>query len=161
MALEVYYTTRGTKVNKAFLDSIYAATLKHFNLKDDFEVELTIVGEKRIKDTNREARGIDRVTDVLSFPSINFSFPYKKENYIYAIDPESGKIMLGELMLCEKRAIEQAKEFGHSKEREFGFLVLHGLLHLLGFDHIEKDDEVVMMKHAEEILKGLNLTRDV
>ena len=64
-------------------------------------------------------------------------------------------------MLCEKRAIEQAKEFGHSKEREFGFLVLHGLLHLLGFDHIEKDDEVVMMKHAEEILKGLNLTRDV
>ena len=161
MALEIFYTTKNKNVDKAFLDKIYKAALKHFNLEDIFEVELTIVGETRIKNTNRETRGIDRVTDVLSFPSIDFKFPFKKQDYIYDIDPETGKIMLGELMLCEKRAKAQAKTYGHSLNREIGFLVLHGLLHLLGFDHIKKEDEVVMMGHAEEILKGLNLTRDV
>ena len=64
-------------------------------------------------------------------------------------------------MLCEKRAREQAEEYGHSFDREVGFLVLHGILHLLGFDHIEKKDEVVMMGHAENILKELKLSRDV
>ena len=161
MALEVFYTTKNKSVDKALLDKIYFQTLKHFKLEDVFEVELTIVGEQRIKSTNMQTRGIDKVTDVLSFPSINFKFPFKKADYIYAIDPESNKVMLGELMLCEKRAKKQAKDFGHSLNREIGFLVLHGLLHLLGFDHIEKEDEVVMMKHAEEILKELNLTRDV
>ena len=161
MALEIYYTTRNKNVDKAFLDKIYKAALKHFNLDDVFEVELTIVGESRIRQVNNETRGIDRVTDVLSFPAIDFHFPFKKQDYLYTMDPETGKIMLGELMLCEKRAKEQAIEYGHSLDREIGFLVLHGLLHLLGFDHIKKEDEVVMMGHAEEILKGLNLTRDV
>jgi len=161
MALEVFYTTKKQMVDKAFLDKIYLATLKHFNLKDDFLIELTIVGEKRIKSTNFETRGIDRVTDILSFPAINFSFPYKKGNYIDAIDPESNKIVLGELMLCYNRAIAQAKAYNHSLDREVGFLVLHGLLHLLGFDHIEKNDEAVMMGHAKQILDGLNLKRDV
>ena len=161
MALEIYYTTKNKNVDKAFLNKIYKATLEHFKLEDVFEVELTIVGEAKIRQTNKETRGIDRVTDVLSFPAINFKFPFKKQDYIYSIDPETGKLMLGELMLCEKRAQKQAKDFGHSLDREIGFLVLHGLLHLLGFDHIEKDDEVIMMGHAEEILKGLKLTRDV
>ena len=161
MALEIYYTTQNKNVDKAFLNKIYKATLEHFKLEDVFEVELTIVGEAKIKRINKETRGIDRVTDVLSFPAINFKFPFKKQDYIYSTDPETGKIMLGELMLCEKRAQQQAKEYGHSLDREIGFLVLHGLLHLLGFDHIEKDDEVIMMGHAEEILKGLNLSRNV
>ena len=161
MALEVFYTTKNTSLDKSFIDEIYKATLKHFNLKDVFEVEITIVGEKRIKSVNAATRSIDKVTDVLSFPNTEFKFPFNENDYAYAKNPETGKIMLGELMLCEKRAISQAKEYGHSVAREFGFLVLHGLLHLMGFDHIKKEDEVVMMSHAEEILKGLKLNRDV
>lgn len=161
MALEVFYTVKNKDVDKKFLDSIYKATLKHFDLEDVFEVEITIVGEKRIRDVNRETRNVDRITDVLSFPMVDFKFPFEKTDYLQALNPETNKIMLGELMLCEKRARSQAKKYGHSYEREVGFLVLHGLLHLMGFDHIEKDDEVVMMKHAEEILKGLKLSRDV
>ncbi len=161
MALEVFYTVKNKDVDKKFLDSIYKATLKHFGLEDAFEVEITIVGEKRIRSINRDTRNVDRVTDVLSFPMVEFRFPFKKENYPHAIDLDTGKVILGELILCEKRAREQAIKYNHSYQREVGFLVLHGLLHLLGFDHIEKDDEVIMMKHAEEILKGLNLSRDV
>ena len=82
MALEIFYTTKNKNVDKAFLDKIYTEALKHFNLEDIFEVELTIVGETRIKNTNRETRGIDRVTDVLSFPSIDFKFPFRKQDYI-------------------------------------------------------------------------------
>ena len=159
MALDVFYTTKGEKVDKAFLNAIYLETLKHFKLQDIFEVEITIVGEDKIKSTNKATRGIDKVTDVLSFPAINFKFPFNANDYIYDIDPETGKVMLGEIMLCEKRAKKQAKEFGHSVDREIGFLVLHGLLHLMGFDHMTKDEEKEMMSHAEEILKGLKLSR--
>lgn len=159
MALDVFYTTRGEKVDKAFLNAIYYEAIKHFDLKDIFEVEVTIVGEEKIRTTNLQARGIDKVTDVLSFPSINFKFPFNANDYIYDIDPETGKIMLGEIMLCEKRAKKQAKEYGHSVDREIGFLVLHGLLHLMGFDHMTKDEEKEMMSHAEAILKSLKLSR--
>ena len=159
MALEVFYTTKGNKVDKAFLNAIYYETIKHFKLKDIFEVEVTIVGEDRIKATNQKTRGIDKVTDVLSFPALDFKFPFDINDYIYDIDPETGKVMLGEIMLCEKRAQKQAKDYGHSVDREIGFLVLHGLLHLMGFDHMTKDEESEMMSHAEAILKQLKLSR--
>lgn len=161
MGLKIYKEVKGTKIDTKLLRAIYKSTLKYFNLKDIFSIEVTLVDEKTIQETNKETRGIDRVTDVLSFPTVNFSFPFNKEDYIDAINPEDGKIMLGDLMLCEAKAREQAQEFGHSFDREVGFLVLHGMLHLLGFDHIKKEDEVVMMGHAENILKELNLTRDV
>ena len=161
MALDVFVTTKTTKVDKALLNAIYKETLKHFALNDMFEVEITIVGEDKIKSTNQKTRGIDKVTDVLSFPGVNFKFPFNANDYIYDIDPETGKIMLGEIMLCEKGAQKQAKEYGHSVDREIGFLVLHGLLHLMGFDHMTESEEKEMMGHAEEILKGLKLTRNV
>lgn len=161
MALDIYRETKGTRINKTFLNSIYKAALKHFGLKDVFEIEISIVQEDTIKQTNKQARGIDKVTDVLSFPICDFKFPFVEKDYLNYINPESGHIMLGELMLCEQRAKDQAEEYGHSFNREVGFLVLHGILHLLGFDHIKKEDEIVMMNHAEEILKGMDLTRDV
>ncbi len=161
MGLNIYKEVKGTKIDTAFLRSIYKAALKYFKLKDVFQIDVTIVDEKTIQETNKETRGIDRITDVLSFPTVDFKFPFKKEDYIDFIDPENNKILLGDLMLCEKRAREQAEEYGHSFDREVGFLVLHGILHLLGFDHIEKEDEVVMMGHAENILKELKLSRDV
>lgn len=161
MGLDIYRETKGTRINRRFLDMIYKSALNHFELSDIFEIEISIVTEETIQNTNKHTRGIDKVTDVLSFPICNFVFPFKKEDYRNYIDPESGNIMLGEIMLCEKRAQEQAEEYGHSFNREVGFLVLHGILHLLGFDHIEKDDEVIMMGHAEKILEGLDLKRNV
>ena len=161
MGLHIYKEVKGTKIDVALLKDIYKAVLKYFKLKDVFSIDVTIVDEDTIRTTNKEQRNIDKVTDVLSFPTVDFMFPFKKGDYIDFIDPENGKIMLGDLMLCEKRAREQAIEYGHSFDREVGFLVLHGILHLLGFDHIKKEDEIIMMGHAENILKGINLTRDV
>ena len=80
---------------------------------------------------------MDAVTDVLSFPSVDVSLPFDEADYQYDIDPCDGKITLGEIMLCYSRMEDQSVEYGHSKERECCYLVLHGLLHLLGFDHME------------------------
>lgn len=160
MGLDIYKETRTTKIDRVLLKAIYLQTLRHFKLKDVFEVEISIVGENTIQKINKQTRNIDKVTDVLSFPTTNFKFPFVFEEYKKDVNLETGKIMLGEIMLCEKRAKEQALEYNHSFEREVGFLVLHGLLHLMGFDHIEKEDEVQMMAHSQKILEELKLTRD-
>ena len=154
------YDDVDTKIDSKLIKTIYKATLKHFGLKDEFEIEIVITDENTIKNLNKEKRNIDSVTDVLSFPAVNFRFPFVKKDYAFYINPENNKVILGEIVLCEKRAKEQANEYGHSFDREVGFLILHGFLHLLGFDHIEKQDEVVMQKHAYEILESINLTRD-
>lgn len=161
MGLDIYKEARVSKVDKTLLKEIYFEVLRHFKLKDLFEVEISIVKEQTIQNVNRQTRGIDKVTDVLSFPSCDFKFPFVANDYVNVINLETGKIVLGEIMLCEKRAKQQAIEYNHSFDREVGFLVLHGLLHLLGFDHIEKDDETIMMGHANKILEDLKLSRDV
>lgn len=139
---------------------IYSATLNYFSQKDIFEVEAEIIMAEEIQAINLEARGVDSVTDVLSFPSLEISkLPVSKKDFPFDINPDTGCIMLGELVMCMERIREQAEDFGHSITRETGYLFLHGLLHLLGFDHINEDDKVVMRKHEEAILSALNINR--
>ena len=110
---------------------------------------------------NKNERGVDKVTDVLSFPTLVIkSLPVTKKQFPTDIDYESGKLMLGDIIICYEKVKEQAAEYGHSEEREAAYLTLHGILHLLGFDHIEDADRVVMRKHEEEILNSLGITRD-
>ena len=129
----------------------------------EVEVSLTLVDPEVIKDTNREFREIDRVTDVLSFPMIEYTTPGDfsnvEEDFSDCFNPESGELMLGDIMICLDRAREQAEEYGHSVKREFAFLIAHSMLHLLGFDHMEEDEARVMEAKQREALDHLGITR--
>ncbi len=136
------------------------SVLKTLNQTGDVSVELDIVSEDYIKDINQKFRGIDRVTDVLSFPTLD-GIRYKdvlvKD---FPLDLESdGSVFLGSIIICESRAKEQAKEYNHSEEREFCYLFCHGLLHLFGYDHIEEKDDLEMRELANKVLKDVKVLR--
>lgn len=147
------------EIDKDILDEIWCELLSTLGLKDEFEAELTVVSKDEIKSLNNEARGVDAVTDVLSFPAMNVTLPFNKEEHKEDKDPETGNYILGDIALCAERAVEQAAEFGHSVKREVCYLVLHGLCHLLGFDHETEEDKRKMRKVEEDVLSGLGITR--
>lgn len=121
--------------------------LKHENLKN-VEFNVIFVDEETIRKINKEYRNIDKVTDVISFALED------GEN----IEFEFGRV-LGDIYICTQRMKEQAKEYGHSLLREQGFLTIHGLLHLLGYDHMTKEEEKIMFEKQEMILNAYGLTR--
>ncbi len=112
------------------------------------DLSVRIVTPDEIRQANAGFRGIDRVTDVLTFPA------WEGERLI---SPPDG--YLGDIMICRDRAVEQAGEYGHSVERELGFLAAHGVLHLLGYDHMTPEDERVMRGRQMEILESIGLIR--
>jgi probable rRNA maturation factor len=115
------------------------------------EVSITFVDDQQIKDLNRDHRGLNKPTDVLSFSQL--------EGEELAALPEGEPVLLGDIVVSLERCAEQAADYGHSFDRELGFLVAHGMLHLLGLDHQTPEDEAAMMARTEEILGGLGLTR--
>jgi probable rRNA maturation factor len=128
------------------------------------EISLTIVDSKTIKELNNEFRKIDKPTDVLSFPMLEFNAPGDFSDVgddPDTISPESGEIMLGDIVLCKEKILSQAEEYGHSVRREYSFLIAHSMLHLMGYDHIDDDERMVMEKKQEEILQNVNITRTV
>lgn len=129
-------------------------------LKEDFSnvcVSLNFVSGEQIKQLNNNFRKIDKVTDVLSFPNLNKTPEQSLDEFENECLDEG--LFLGDIVICKKVAYSQAKEYGHSKNREVCFLALHGLLHLLGYDHINKDDEKLMSATAEKILNAFGVTR--
>ncbi len=126
------------------------------------EVEISFVDSDKIRQLNRDCRGIDKETDVLSFPVLNLK-PMQKVNlkdFKDDINPETKLLMLGDIVICEEVAKKHAEEYNHSYEREVCYLVVHGFLHLLGFDHMEEEDKKVMRALEEAILKKHKITRD-
>ena len=123
--------------------------------------EIIITDEAEIQRLNAEARGIDAVTDVLSFPSLDgiCGKALKKADFPFEVD-EDGNIFLGSIVICEKRAREQAEEYGHSYMRELHYLAVHGLWHLLGYDHMTEEDKPEMRAKEEKILSKLGITRE-
>lgn len=145
-------STQSEEIIKTLVSvSEYAAfdELKHNN----FEFAITITDNERIHQLNREYRGVDSATDVLSFPLWN-----REEDPF--INPENNCIMLGDIIISLERAAEQANEYGHSLKRECAYLCVHAVMHLLGYDHIEEDDKKAMRAREEEILTKLKLTRE-
>lgn len=122
-------------------------------------VGVRFVSPLKIRSLNKKARGIDRVTDVLSFPMLEGEKRGFLRDFDSERDPFSGELYLGDIVICLRRAKKQAKEFGHSLEREVCFLSLHGLLHLLGFDHIEQEDEKEMQALSENLLSKFGIKR--
>ena len=142
------------------INRVYKGVIDYLNLDDIFDAEISFVSEDEIQTINRENRNIDKVTDVLSFPNLEPRFPFNREEYALDVDPSTGNIVLGTIVICEKRMEEQAVEYGHSTERESAFLTTHGLLHLFGYDHIEEDDRAKMRAAEDAILNKLGILRD-
>lgn len=142
------------------LNQVTAAAADYFNIPSNVELELAFVNTGQIRILNSEKRNIDKPTDVLSFPYINLNCKeIKVSDYKEDINPETNNLMLGEIIICADIAKIQAQELNHSLRREICYLYLHGLLHLLGFDHINKKDKPIMRTHEENILSALNITR--
>ena len=118
--------------------------------KQRCEISVTFVDLDEIHELNKQYRGVDSPTDVLSFPQ----FDDLEEEL-----PEVGEICLGDVVICEEKAREQAEEFGHSFERELVYLFTHSVLHLLGYDHMEDDEKKAMRAREEEIMKQIGLMR--
>ena len=124
-------------------------------------IEFVFVDEEEIRRLNRELRNTDKVTDVLSFPSLD---DIKGENlyaedFPYEID-EEGNLMIGSVAVCVKRAQEQAEEYGHSFERELHYLLVHGIMHCLGYDHMTDEEKAEMREKEEWVLGKLGIMRE-
>ena len=127
------------------------------------EINLLLTENAQIHEMNLEQRGIDRPTDVLSFPMIEYEepgdFSVIDEESAEAFNPESGELMLGDIVISKEKVLSQAEEYGHSYEREMGFLAVHGFLHINGYDHYTPEEEAEMFGLQEEILTAYGLTR--
>ena len=125
-------------------------------------VSIILVDNATIEQMNSQFRGIAMATDVLSFPMLEIQAgcdDLDEEKLINDIHPETGSVILGDIVISMEKVRDQALEYGHSFERELGFLVVHGMLHLLSYDHIEEEDMNIMRPKEEAILESLNLTR--
>ena len=124
-------------------------------------MELVFTDEEGIRSLNASTRGKDAVTDVLSFPNLEniFCKPIRKADFPFDTD-EEGNLFLGSVVICRQRAAQQAEEYGHSLEREVYYLAVHGLCHLLGYDHEEESDKALMREREERILSAMDLGRD-
>ena len=143
--------------------NIANAASEYFKLRGAAEVELITLSPTEIRELNAKSRGIDKETDVLSFPSLELNIgsyeEFNEKNFPFEVNPEDKKVVLGSIAICNEVAELQAAEYGHSAEREKGYLFLHGLLHLLGYDHIDDEDRRVMREAEEGILNGIGLSR--
>ena len=139
------------EVNYKLIENVISEALKYEGVSDNTEISVTIVDNEEIRKINNKFRNIDRATDVLSFPLIDFD----NED----LPNDGSKIYLGDIIISIERAKEQANEHGHSLDREVGFLTAHSMLHLLGYDHMVPEEEKVMFAKQEEILSNLGLKR--
>jgi probable rRNA maturation factor len=134
------------------------ACLRSENIALGCEVNMVITDDANIHEINRQFRNVDRPTDVLSFPMVNM-----KDGLILSeegdYDPEEGLLLLGDIVISMETAQAQAMQYGHGIERELAFLTAHGIFHLLGYDHMQKDEENVMMAKQEAVLERLRLKR--
>jgi probable rRNA maturation factor len=121
----------------------------------DVEISLTVVDRSEIQQINKEYRQINKPTDVLSFPQIE----PKSNGEIVWDEVDCHQVMLGDIVLCDEKAIEQADEYGHALKREVCFLIAHSMFHLLGYDHMNEQEEKMMIDKQEHVLNLLNISR--
>ena len=127
-------------------------TLRCEGISVDCEINILITTDKGIREINRTARNIDAPTDVLSFPMFELKAGAPPANWDEYIDPETEMCPLGDMAISLERAIEQAERFGHSVTREVGYLTIHSMLHLLGYDHLDEGEQKRMMRNREEAI---------
>lgn len=148
------------------LEEVAGQTLVRENCPYEVQVNLLVTDNEGIREFNRQYRGLDRETDVLSFPNLDFEvpgdfkdaeIPEKEADYF---DPDSGELILGDIILSGEKVLAQAEEYRHSVRREFAFLIAHSMLHLCGYDHIEEKEAKEMEERQESVLAALGITRE-
>lgn len=140
------------------------AVLEEEGCPYEAQVNIVLTDNEGIRELNRECRGIDCETDVLSFPNVDFKeegvFHIDEEREADYFDPDTGELILGDIMISVDKAWSQAESYGHGVKREFAFLVAHSMLHLCGYDHMEEAESLRMERKQEEILTRLGITRN-
>lgn len=157
--MEINFEGIGHKYRKIIRNAFEKALEVTDNNEEHIVVTVAFAKKNRIKELNNLYRKVDRETDVLSFPMLDIVYPQSVKDFKEEYAPD-GSLYLGDIVICPKIAKKQAKQYGHSKKREIGFLALHGFLHILGYDHIESEDEKVMMETSERVLNEMELKRD-
>lgn len=145
------------------IKSVICEAVDYVNCPYECEVNVTIVDNEKIHSINKEFRGIDKETDVLSFPMIDYTGPGDFsgfEDYDDYFNLDTGELILGDIVISYDKVLYQAEEFNHSIKRELAFLVAHSILHLFGYDHMEEDERVEMERKQNDILVNLGITRD-
>ena len=175
--------------DKTLVEGVLEACLTLHGANESAEVGVTLVDDEQIQALNREHRGIDRATDVLSFPMLDYEEAYEQDGREAEgmvgdepplaanpmdgetlepaweepdpdVDPQTGEILLGDIVISLDTAERQAGAYGHSFEREVGFLACHGMLHLLGYDHMTPQDEALMLDLQRQVMETVGLERD-
>lgn len=148
---------------ETILEEVVEAALDYEKCPYEAEVNVLLTDDEQIRRINSEFRQIDRATDVLSFPMGDFETPSdferleeQSEDYF---NPETGELLLGDIVISVDKVAEQAEKYGHSQTRELAFLAAHSMLHLCGYDHMEEEERLLMEKKQEEILELKGYTR--
>lgn len=145
-------------------EEIVSFALGHEDFCYEAEINLTLTDNEGIHILNRQYRGVDAPTDVLSFPMISFDepgdFSALEDDYEDNFNPDTGEILLGDIILSVDRVRSQAKEYGHSERREYAFLIVHSVLHLLGYDHMTDEEAAQMEEKQRQILEAMQIFRD-
>ena len=145
--------------------SVVETALDYVKCPYDVEINLLITDNEGIREYNRDYRNLDKETDVLSFPNVDFEitadFSKVEERFEDYFDPDSGILVLGDMVISAPKVFEQAKSYGHSEKREFAFLIAHSMLHLCGYDHMDDEERMEMENHQEAILEILKIRRDM
>lgn len=149
---------------KNIYEQVALAVLDSEECPYETEVDLLLTDNQGIHKFNLETRGIDSPTDVLSYPNVEYDVPGNFEiaetQEMVCFDPDSGELILGDIIISVDRVVSQASEYGHSHKREFAFLVAHSMLHLCGYDHMTPEEEREMIQKQEAVLNHLGITRE-
>ncbi len=155
--LEIEYETIISKVVEMAMDTE--------DCPYEAEINVILTDNEEIKNINKSYREVDAPTDVLSFPMVDYETPAdfshledSSEDYF---NPETGELLLGDIIVSVEKVTAQAQEYGHSKERELGFLIAHSMLHLFGYDHMEEEERRIMEEKQRMILDKLGITREM
>ncbi|MBP3593377.1 MAG: rRNA maturation RNase YbeY [Lachnospiraceae bacterium] len=146
-----------------YVEKVILAAMNFVDCPYEAEINVLFTDNAGIQEMNKEYRGIDRPTDVLSFPMVEYDIPgnfdFLEEEQGDCFHPETGELLLGDIVLSYDKIKEQALEYGHSELRELCFLVAHSMLHLFGYDHMEEEERAEMEQMQRDILNGLNILR--
>lgn len=146
------------------IHEVIGAAVEYVHCPYDVEVNVLLTDNEQIQSINRENRKIDCPTDVLSFPMMDFlnpeDFSLAEEHPEDYFNSDTGELNLGDIVISMDKVYEQAKEYGHSQERELAFLIAHSMLHLSGYDHVEEEERLTMERKQEELLQQTGYTRD-
>lgn len=142
----------------AFTEDILEYGLKCIGFQYSASINVEIADSIFVKEINEQTRNISNTTDVLSFPANDF-VDYEISEDTMTVDYETGDVFLGDILINYDKVISQAKEYEHSEKREYGFLLIHSLLHLTGYDHMNEDEEKIMFSKQKEILDSYGLKR--